>query len=449
MDYTDLIDKLMCSAKGKFEDLEVFLESSKSIEIGIFKGEVDKYSISESGGLSLRGVANGKMGYSYTEKLDESSIEMLIDEALENGKYIDATEVDEIFGGSPEYRKLNKQSNNLSITPITRKIEFTKNIEKEALSLDNRVTSVQMCVYEEFEQERMIVNSKGVNLNDKSNGAVAYISVIVKDGEDTKTGIGYRIFSDLKSVDYKDIAKEAVDEAVSMLGATPIKTGNYPTIIKNTTFADLIQAFSSVFSADNAQKGLSQLNGRVKEAIANPIFTLADDPFLEEGFVSKAFDDEGTASTYKKIIDKGVLTTLLHTWKTAKKDGVESTGNGSRASYKSTLSISPSNFYVEKGETSFDDLVKGIDHGVLIIDLQGLHSGLNPVSGDFSLSAHGFEIKDGKINRPINQITIAGNLYEVLKNIEAIGDDLKFGFPGSAHFGSPSVKIKALSIAGE
>ena len=449
MDYRQFIEKLLSKGTEKMDDLESFLVTNKAIEIGIFNGEVDKYSISESGGLSLRGVHNGKMGYSYTEKFDESSIDMLIEEAFENGKYIDSLEGDEIFGGSPQYNELNKYDDKLSNTPMIDKIEFAKNIEKEAFEIDSRVIAVQMCGYEEFDSERLIVNTKGVNLHDRLNGAIGYISVVVKDGEDTKTGLAYRIFSDLEDVDYKEIAKEAVDEAISMLGATPIQTGNYPTIIKNNIFADILEAFVSVFSGDNAQKGLSLLKNRIGETIASPIFNLVDDPLYKDGFVSKAFDDEGTSTRYKKVIDKGVFTTLLHTWKTAKKENMESTGNGYRSSYKSTLTISPSNFYVEKGETSFDDLFKGIDKGVYIISVAGLHSGLNPVSGDFSLSAHGYEILVGKINRPINQITIAGNLYEMLKSIEAIGDDLKFGFPGSGHFGSPSIKLKAISVAGE
>lgn len=449
MFYKSLIDELLLKGKEKMEDLEAFLISNKSIEIGVFNGELDKYSISESGGLSLRGVANGKMGYSYTEKLDESSIDMLVQEAFENGKYIDAIDGDEIFSGSSDYEVLDKYDDKLSNTPMVDKIEFTKNIERHAFALDARVSAVQVCGYEEFDQERIIVNTKGVNLSDRLNGAVGYISVVIKDGEDTKTGMGYRVFSDLNSVDYKDIAKEAVDEAISMLGATPIKTGNYPTIIKNTVFADLLQAFSSVFSADNAQKGLSLLGDKVGSKIASPILTLVDNPLYEDGYASKGFDDEGTKTKFKKVIDKGVLTTLLHSWKTAKKEGIQSTGNGSRASYKSTLTISPSNFYIQKGESTFEELVKSIHNGVYIINLAGLHSGLNPVSGDFSLSAYGYEILDGKINRPINQITIAGNLYEVLKSIEAIGNDLELGFPGNGQFGSPSIKIRNLSIAGE
>lgn len=329
------------------------------------------------------------------------------------------------------------------------KIEFIKNLEKEALTLDNRISSVQMCIYNEIENERYIMNTKGVDLSDKQNGGIVYISVVAKEGNDTKTGTGYRLFSDFSQIDYKEIAKEAVDEAISMLGATPAKSDNYTTVIKNTVFADILKSFSSVFSGDNVQKGLSLLKDKLGEQIASPIFTLVDDPFLKGGFASRSFDDEGTSTNYKKVIDKGTLTTYLHNWKTAKKDNVVSTGNGSRASYKSPLSISPTNFYIESGEMSFHELLSDIERGIYITNVAGLHSGLNPVSGDFSLSAHGYEIRNGNIYRPVNQITIAGNFFEMLKNIEAIGNDLKFGLPTSGFFGSPSIKIKSLSVAGE
>lgn len=429
--------------------LEVFIESTKEIDIQVFGGEIDKYSVSESGGLSLRGIADGKMGYAYTEKIDESSIDMLINEAYENGTYIDIKDGEEIFEGSHSYEKIDNYNENLSGISMEDKIEFIKNLEKEALTLDNRISSVQMCIYNEIENERYIMNTKGVDLSDKQNGGIVYISVVAKEGNDTKTGTGYRLFSDFSQIDYKEIAKEAVDEAISMLGATPAKSDNYTTVIKNTVFADILKSFSSVFSGDNVQKGLSLLKDKLGEQIASPIFTLVDDPFLKGGFASRSFDDEGTSTNYKKVIDKGTLTTYLHNWKTAKKDNVVSTGNGSRASYKSPLSISPTNFYIESGEMSFHELLSDIERGIYITNVAGLHSGLNPVSGDFSLSAHGYEIRNGNIYRPVNQITIAGNFFEMLKNIEAIGNDLKFGLPTSGFFGSPSIKIKSLSVAGE
>lgn len=448
MDYKDLLNKLIEKGQEKMDEVEAFLVKNKQLDIEIYKGEIDKYSLAESGGLSFRGSSQGKMGYSYTERLEESALDSLVYEALENSKYIEGSDDEIIFSGSESYEEINHYDDSLNQVPTQDKLNFLINLEKEAYSLDERVFAVNACAYQEFEGERYLVNSKGLDLHDKSNGGAAYISVVVKDNEDTKTGISYRIFYDFSSLDYKEIAKEAVDRATSMLGASNIKSGNYPIIIENTTFANLLSAFTPIFSSDNVQKGLSLLKGKLGEEIASPLLTIVDDPFLKGGFASRNFDDEGTASTFKTIVDNGKLVSFAYNWKTANREGVASTGHASR-SYKGPISIAPTNLYVVNGDLDLDEMMVLADKGLLINNLEGLHSGLNPVSGDFSLSASGYEIKDGKKARPVNQITIAGNLYEVFKNIVAVGNDLKFGLPSNGYIGSPSILVKSLAVSGE
>lgn len=448
MDYKDLLNKLIEKGQEKMDEVEAFLVKNKQLDIEIYKGEIDKYSLAESGGLSFRGSSQGKMGYSYTERLEESALDSLVYEALENSKYIEGSDDEIIFSGSESYEEINHYDDSLNQVPTQDKINFLINLEKEAYSLDERVFAVNACAYQEFEGERYLVNSKGLDLHDKSNGGAAYISVVVKDNEDTKTGISYRIFYDFSSLDFKEIAKEAVDRAISMLGASNIKSGNYPIIIENTTFANLLSAFTPIFSSDNVQKGLSLLKGKLGEEIASPLLTIVDDPFLKGGFASRNFDDEGTASTFKTMVDNGKLVSFAYNWKTANREGVASTGHASR-SYKGPISIAPTNLYVVNGDLDLDEMMVLADKGLLINNLEGLHSGLNPVSGDFSLSASGYEIKDGKKARPVNQITIAGNLYEVFKNIVAVGNDLKFGLPSNGYIGSPSILVKSLAVSGE
>ena len=448
MNYRELLNSLLNKSKEKMDDVEAFLVKESELVIEIYKGEIDKYSIAQSGGLSLRGIYNGKMGYSYTEKIDEDSIDMLINDALENSKYIEGTSDEIIFSGSDSYEELNHYHESLNQVSKQDKINFVKNLEKEALAIDNRVFAVNTCEYQEFESERYIVNSKGINLYDKSNGGFTYISVVVKEDGDIKTGLSYRIFSDFMSLNYKEIAKEAVENATTMLGASNIKSGNYPIIFENTTFADLLDAFTPIFSADNVQKGLSLLKGKIGEEIAAPILSIVDDPFLKDGFASRNFDDEGTASIFNNIIDNGKLIGVAHNWKTANKEGITSTGNASR-SYKGSINISPTNLYVVNGDMEPTELISLADNGLYINNLEGLHSGLNTVSADFSLSASGYEIVNGEKSRPINQITIAGNLFEVLKNIVAIGNDLKFTLPSYGYIGSPSILVKHLSVSGE
>lgn len=446
MRYKDIAKEIFQVGREKFQDMEVYIEAAKNIEISVFDGELDKYNVSSSEGLSLRGLANDKVGYSYTEKIDKSSINMLINEAYENGKYIDSVDKEIIYGGSEKYEDMENFNEKLRKTSLENKIEFVKALEKEALSLDSRIERVSYCMYEEMENSKYLINTKGLDLEDRTNLAFAYLVVVAREGEETKTGSSYVVSRDFKDFDYKKMAQEAVEEATSLLGARPIKSDNYPVVFRNNTFANLLGCFTSIFYAENIHKGLSLLKDKLGEKIAATNFTLVEDPFYSKGFNPATFDHEGTATRYKKIIDRGVLKTYLYNWKLASKEGVESTGNGFRDSYKSSISTGTTNLYLEEGDKSFEELVASVKDGVYITDLQGLHSGLNPVSGDFSLSAQGYKIEDGKITRPINQITIAGNFFELLQEIEGLGNDIKVSTLG---VGSPSIKIKELSISGE
>ncbi|MCT4545329.1 MAG: TldD/PmbA family protein [Vallitalea sp.] len=450
MDRKKFIDILFNKGKDAgFEEMEVYISGNKELEIMAFKGEVDNYTIAEKEGLSFRGIYNGKMGYSYTEKIDESSIDLLINEAIENSKIVDLKKKEYIFEGSNEYEDIvtyNKQSEKIS---TEEKIDFAINLENEGRQIDNRVDNINYCLFNDSSSSTMIANTKGLNLESKSNMYVSYVSALVKEGDDVKTGDKFIVSNDFSDFNYKEMASEAVSEGLSMLGAKSIESGDYPVILRSDVSANILKAFAEIFSADNVQKDLSLLKDKIGEKIATSSVSIIDDPFMKNGAYTSSFDAEGVATTYKKIVDKGVLTTYLYNLKTAKKDNTESTGNAFKASYKSPIEIAPTNMYIENGDISFDEMVSGIDRGVIIIDVQGLHSGLNTISGDFSLSAYGYEILNGKINRPINQITVSGNYYDVLKNVEQIGNDLTFALPGKGYIGSPSIKVKTLSIAGE
>lgn len=431
------------------KDMEVYYSAGSSLSLKVFEKELDGYSLSESEGLSLRGMYNGKMGYSYTEKVDESSIDLLVRNVVENATVIDSDDEEFIFEGSKEYKTVKTFNPALDDVSEIQKIHFVKQLEEEASKIDTRITQVETCVYGDGFGETVMANTKGLYLHDKSNIAYTYVVVVAKEGNDIKTGMAYRTGNDFSKFDAKELAQEAAKEALDLLGAKSVKSGDYPVVIRNGAAADLLESFTGIFSAEAVQKNLSLLKGKLNEQIGSDKFTIVDDPFMDGGLASKSFDGEGVACSYKKVIDKGVLKTYLHNLKTAKKDSVETTGNASKGSYKSSIGISPSNFYVEKGERTLAEMIADMDRGIMITELQGLHSGLNAVSGDFSLAALGYEIKDGKIAGPVEQITVAGNYFEMIKNIEEVGSDLKFGLPGEAYIGSPSLKIKKLAIAGE
>lgn len=442
----------MIFQRGKeegFGEMELHYESNKKFSCNIFKGEVDDYSIAIDGGLAFRGIYKDKMGYSYTEKLDESSVDTLIAGAKTNAQMIDSNEVEEIFEGSTIYEKIDFYSDDLSRVTAEEKMELLLKLEKEIYGLDKRVKSVDYCLLEDYESEVMLFNTKGLAKAEKSNNMILYVSVVVEANKDVKSSYEILINRDFKKFNYEEIARSVVNEALSHLGAESIASGKYQVLFKNKAAAMLIQAFAGVFSADNVHKGKSLLKNKLGEAIASPLVRIVDNPHLKDGVRSSSFDSEGVATKKNVIVEDGLLKSLLHNLKTAKKDGVTPTGNGYKSSYKGTISVTPTNFYVKAGANTYEDMIKAMEEGIIITDLQGLHSGTNPVSGDFSLAANGYYVKDGAIKRPLNQITVAGNFYDVLKDITAIGDDLRFTYPSSSYTGSPSLKVGSLAISGE
>lgn len=447
MELNIFINKLFQEAKNnEFDEYEVYYVDRESLSINVYNEEVEKYNLTTSYGLSFRGKINGKIGYSYTEILDEYAIEMLVKNAKESALTIENEDIQFIYEGDKEYSAVNTYYNTLENIPADKLIDLALNMEKEAKTLDNRVVSFGGCGIGYNKAKYGIINSKGLNLENKSNLLSAYVVPIIKNQEDMHDGMGYIIATSLDEVNPKLLAQDGVNEALSRIGGRSIPSGKYNTIINNEAMVSLLSTFAGVFSGDAAQKGLSLLKGKEGEIIANKKVTLLDNPHLENGLASVPFDDEGVATKKKDIIHEGKLITLLHNLKTAHKGNTKSTGNGFKNSYASPVGVSPTNLYLEKGEKSFDDLLKEIGEGLLITEFAGLHSGANSITGDFSLAAKGFYIKEGKKEYPVEQITVAGNFFDLLKNIEEIGNDLKF--PMSS-VGSPSVKVNGLSIAGK
>ncbi len=429
-----------------FSEYEVYYVDRESLSISVYKEEVEKYNLNNSAGLSFRGKFGDRIGYSYTEILDEDAIEMLVKKAKENVLAIENNDIQFIYEGDKEYKEISTYHEELEDIPADKLINIAISMEKEAKKYCNKVESFSGCSVSYSSGKYGIINSKGLNLSNKSNLLTAYVVPIVKDLDKMYDGCGYVVAKSLNDVKPDKIAKMGVDEALSKIGGTSIASGNYKVIINNEAMVSLLSTFAGIFSGDAVQKGLSLLKDKEGEIIATDIVNLVDDPHLEDGLASVSFDDEGVATLKTYLIKNGKLNSLLHNLKTANKAGVKSTGNGFKSSYASPISVSPTNFYIEPGINSLEEMTKKINKGLIITDFAGLHSGANSITGDFSLAAKGFYIEDGIKTHPVEQITVAGNFFTLLNNIEEIGSDLKF--PMSS-VGSPSIIIKELSIAGE
>ena len=438
------IDKLFekASLRG-IEEFEIYFLSNLSSSMKIYQGKIENSSNNQNQGISFRGKVNGKMGYSYSESMEDEDIDFLIDEVIENANCIETLDKQFIYGEKSKYTDTLTYSQALENIESKDIKDFLIKMEEYALSLDERIKKVNFCSFAMGESEKIIKNSKGLYLHSKENICYVYLSVIAKEGETVKTGSDFQIGRDFLEFDYKKVANSAVKKALNKFGAIKLhKTPNI-CVIENLAFSSLLGAMSNIFSAEAVQKNISKLKGKLNDEVASKIVTLVDDPFLKDGLGNSSFDDEGVPTSYKEIIKKGVLKTYLYNLKTAYKDKVLSTGNGSKGSYKGTVGISFFNLYIKPSEKSFEKMIENINEGIFITDFAGLHSGLNTISGDFSLAGEGFYIKDGKIDKALNQITISGNFFELLKNIKDIASDIKFSF---SSVGSPSIAVEGLKI---
>ncbi|MDR1600441.1 MAG: TldD/PmbA family protein [Oscillospiraceae bacterium] len=442
------IGKLLAAAKsGGIDRAEAYLRRTRSFQAFVENGEVSEYGVNSAGGLALRGLVGGKMGTAYTEAFDEDAVEMLVSRALESASLIEDPDEQFLFEGSPSYARLDTLARSPGGGTVEEKIRFARDLEKLALSLDPLVTKLgYQNGVESTHTEVRIVGTNGLNLRHEADGIGAVVMPVARRGERTSDAFGLRLARDLSDLPMEAMAREAVAEAVYMLDAAPCESGSYEVIFRYDAMSSLLMTFQGIFSAENAQKGLSLLKGKVGETIAAPGVTLLDDPHREGGAHTRPFDDEGVATFPKNVIDDGRLGTLLHNLKTAKKDGVASTGNAAKGSYAATVRVAPTNFYFKPGVDGLDALCGRMGEGLVITDLAGTHSGANDISGEFSLLSKGYRVRGGKKAEPVEQITVAGNFFDVLKNIRAVGADLTFPFGGT---GSPSVWVGRLSVAGK
>ena len=444
MEKNIFIDKLFekASLKG-IDEFEIYFLSNLNTSIKIYQGKIENFSNNQNQGISFRGMVDGKMGYSYSESMEDEDIDFLINEVIENASCIESLDKQFIYGEKANYTDTITYSSAIENLDTDLVKDFLIKMEEYALSIDERVKKVNFCSFAMGSGEKIIKNSKGLELHSKENICYTYISVIAEENGIVKTGSHFQLGRDFSKFDYKELSEVAVKRALNKFGTITFTEVPKTCVIENLAFSSLLGAMSNIFSAEAVQKNISKLKGKLDEFVASSIVTLVDDPFLKDGLGNSSFDDEGVPTSYKEIIQDGVLKTYLYNLKTAYKDGVSSTGNGVKGSYKGTVGISSFNLYIKPSDKSFDKMIENIKEGIFITDFAGLHSGLNTISGDFSLAGEGFYIKDGKIDKPLNQITISGNFFELLKNIKDIASDIKFSF---SSVGSPSIMVEGLKV---
>jgi PmbA protein len=432
-----MMDQLFALAKQKkIAELEVLTSRSTNFSVQAYEGKIESYKKTNTVGLGVRGTFQGGTGYAYTERLQAHEFETLLEMVKDNASLIQ----------EKEPMLTEKQEGNWEEIqpdiPEEEKIQLVLGLEAEARKTPE-VSDVSYALISSGESLRHIANSYGLNKTYRSNYQMAYLSVIVKRGEEVETDSAY-YYGDLRQFNQAKLIEEAVDKARRKLGGKPIPVGHYPVVIDRRVVCSLLSVYGSIFSARNILQGTSRLEGRLGEKMFGSL-NLLDDPY--SGHERVPFDDEGVNTKKLYLVRDGVVESYLHSLQTAADMDQTPTGHGIR-SYKGTVQIAPHRLQIPNGETELAALFTEMGNGVYITDVQGLHSGTNTVSGDFSLAAQGFRIENGQITTPVKEITIAHNFFDLFSQIEKKANDFDFSMPGGhSQYGAPSILFSQIAVS--
>ncbi len=448
MDYQSFKNIVIAQAqKLGIAEYELYYQSGSETSVGAFAHEINEFSSSEDGGVCFRGIVDGKMGYASTQVLSESEAAAIVLRAADNARTLENDQQVFLCEGGKEYAADAKEA--YALPAAAEMIAKALESQDALYAADSAV--VDGCQSQVISQHSEIdmYNSKGLDLHWENNMAALMSMAVVSNGQEMANSYEIQLGT-MDSISTEKLAAKAAQEAKQQLGGDVAPTGQYPVVFDPKAMMSLLGVFSTVFSSETAQKGLSQLAGREGEMIASSCVTLVDDPFHPQSPVHRSFDGEGCPTSKKNIIENGKLCTLLYNMKTAHQAGCSTTGNASKASYDSPVGIKPFTLYLENGSISEQALLQQAGNGVYITSLDGLHAGANPISGDFSLQSAGFMIENGEKTKYVKSFTVAGNFYTMLQNIRAVADNCRLPFAiGSTNFGSPSVLVDGLSVAGK
>ena len=433
------LEKLFSLAEEQnLEALQVIENREEGLALTWFEGKLEKNEISDVSGLTVSGIVNGKRSVYTIENMDMPEADV-IRAIYESASHMTGSEVFEIFEGSESYPEIAERTSDFHEIPLSKKIGLLAEVEKKIRAKEPRVAQIPGIEYEESVKFTRIINSRGLDIQKKNEYCVLDAELVASDGKAAQVGFEVEFKNNFNDFDVDGMVDKAIRMAVDMFDAEPVPTGEYPVIIENKAMISLLSSFSGMFSGETHLKKISPIQGKLGQKVFSDLITIHDMPLKEDAVLRQPFDEEGVACRNKTVVDKGVFTTMLHNLKTAKAFDTVSTG--------SAFGGAPSgcNLFIEAGERSKEELIASIGKGLLLTNFDGLHAGLNAISGDMSLKTCGFYIEGGKIVKPVTLIIMAGNFVKMMNDVEAVGSDLEMSYRG---IGAPSVKFRSVSISG-
>jgi PmbA protein len=446
-DLLDLAGRVVSWA-GDGEGVEAFAVHSVDTSVTAYDGDVESLSSSETRGVGVRVVVDGRMGFASTSDVSDEGLAYALAEARSNAA-LGTADPGNVLPEPAAYEDVPSiYVAGLESVPAADKVAFALELERATRAAHPDVAAVDSAVYGDSRSSVAIVSTTGVSASYSRTDVYAYVAAIARTADDTQTGLGLtqgRSFADL---DLTHAATEAATRAARLLGARKPATVRVPVVFDPMVTASFLGVLSAALTAEAVQKGRSLFAERVGDQVAQSGISLVDDGRLAEGPAAAPFDDEGVPTRRTEVIAGGLLRGFLHNTETAARagDGASSTGNASR-SYNASPGVAPSNLFLDGAVVPQTEILARGEGGLYAQDVSGLHSGTNPVSGEFSVGATGLWIRGGALDEPVREVTVSSTLLEILLGITALGSDRRF-FPFEGSLAGATALVAEMTVAG-
>lgn len=449
---SDLLEhatRLLDEAKGD-ESVEFYLSRGVETEVRAYQGEVESLSSASSSGVGVRvlrdGVGGATIGTAWAASLDDDAVSRAVREARDNARY-----------ASPDQFVAFAQPDGVTATELSlsdpavlavrdeEKIALAIELEARARAADPRIRQVEAATYADYVAEAVVVSSTGVSASYGRSGVSLSVEVIASEHGDDQTGWGLSIGRSPSELDVARCAEDAIARSTRLLGAIKPASMKCTAVFDPRTAATLLSIIGGALSGDAVERGVSFFAGRVGEEVATPLFTLIDDPTDARHFAASSYDGEGLACRRNVMIEDGYLRGFVYDTYAANRAGTTSTGSALRGGIAGSPSAGCRALQLRPGEMDQATILKSVDYGVYVESLLGVHSGVNPVSGDFSVGVKGLMIRNGELAEPIREITVASTLQRMLLDLCFVGADVEW-LPGNA--AGQTLAIEGISLSG-
>ena len=418
-----IADRVVAQAANG-EQIEAYVSRGGETAVRVYEGALEHFVSAQSEGIGIRVIRDGRTGFAYAASLTAESIAEVLADARDNVQF---GTPDEFAGlatpdGVPQVPQ-KFWDEELAEFVTADKIEIAKELERLTLAVDGRVR-VEESNYDDGWGEVAVATTTGIRESGRGNSCYTSVSTLADDGDETQTGFGFSVGDSPKEFNLQRAAKEAADRATRLLGAVKPPSKRLTVVLDPFVTSQFLSVLSSTLNGENVAKGRSLFAGRLGEVVANPLITLVDDPTNPLAYTSTDIDGEGLAARRNVLIENGVLKMFVHSSYSARRMDTRSTGNATRGGFAGTPGTGCLAMHLVPGTQSQQQMIAGVQDGVLVQMVSGLHSGVNPISGDFSTGASGMLIRNGAIAEPVREFTIASTLQRMLQDVASVGNDV-------------------------